>query len=479
MTEEGLPKVKASAFLKAGSSAVVSQAIAFLLLPFLFRLYGPSDFGAWATIQAVVMATASLGLLRYDLAVVTEKNEDHARLLFWLCMALGLVVASAAAIAGGVWASTTRSTYLTLPTFGIGSLWLTMAVVNQPVQAWLLRHGRFGAAALTVVIATAGTNIGQLLAATIWPDHRGLIAGSAVGATLGSLAGLVICRSGNLPWMTVNWGDAGEMLVKHRRFVQFSLPFTVLSLARERAPVLILSLFAPAAVVGIYSQAWRLVHLPAGLTSGALRPVVFHAAARSGLPAVDSLVQRIIAGMALICAPWLGLAMSQHEFLFALLLGEEWKGAGVYAALLAVPAVLFMLTNWLDRLLDVAQRQDMNLKLEVVAAVLSVGAFWIVLSLNASLAVVTAVQASALAASYCLVLFVVYRICGFPLRPLVRTLVLSALLASSVFAVTFWTAEHYGAVTAVIAGSVVAATLSVAAALLLLRSLLVAFAQAR
>jgi O-antigen/teichoic acid export membrane protein len=468
---------RALAFVKAGSSAVISQAAAFLLLPFLFRIYSPDDFGRWATLQAIVLATAALGVLRYDLAIVTEADDEQAGLLFWGCVVLGVGVTVVAVSLGGWWAVQADPGAWDFLTLGLCAAWLLTAVMNQPLQAWLLRNGRFGAAAVTIIAATAGANLGQLVMAIWHTDHRGLIAGSALGAMAGSLLAVAFCFATPPRWGGLS--GLGAVLNRHRRFAIYSLPFTILSLARERAPVLILAALGTAAQVGAYSQAWRLVHIPSGLASSALRPVVFHAAARAGAPSVGGLVQQLIAGMALLAAPWLGVIVVEPELLFELALGEAWREAGVFAGVLGVPALLFMLTNWLDRLLDVVHRQDVNLKLEVVAALPSVGGFAAILWAGASLEAATLVQSISLVLAYLMVLAIAYRLCGYPLRPLIGSLVAATALAGATGIVTAGVASWGGGLAGLVAGAAAALVLSAAIGLRMLRPMLAAIASAK
>ena len=57
---------------------MLSQAIALATVPVLFRLYTPQDFGMWATVQAMAMMAGSLVSLRFDLALVLERNFELA-----------------------------------------------------------------------------------------------------------------------------------------------------------------------------------------------------------------------------------------------------------------------------------------------------------------------------------------------------------------------------------------------------------------
>ena len=70
---------------------MLSQGLALAAVPLLFRLYTPQDFGMWATVQAITMIAGSLVSLRFDLALVLERNLELACPLFYAI--IGVVVA--------------------------------------------------------------------------------------------------------------------------------------------------------------------------------------------------------------------------------------------------------------------------------------------------------------------------------------------------------------------------------------------------
>ena len=131
-------------------------------------------------------------------------------------------------------------------------------------------------------------------------------------------------------WRWLTFGETSRLLSQHRRFPQFSLPFTVLSLMRDRAPIFIIGAFSPPALVGLYSQAWRLTHFPSGLTSAALRPVFFHRTATEGLAAQGKAVDRFVRWLLLASSPWIGFVAFGNDALFNLLLGESMAGRGSF-----------------------------------------------------------------------------------------------------------------------------------------------------
>jgi len=207
----------------------------------------------------------------------------------------------------------------------------------------------------------------------------------------------------------------------------------VLSLLRERAPIFIIGAFGPPALVGLYSQAWRLTHFPSGLTSAALRPVFFHRTASEGLAAQGKAVDRFVRWLLLASSPWIGFVAFGNDALFNLLLGGQWQGAGHLAAVLVLPAALFTITNWMDRLLDAVGRQDVNLKVEMVAGLGSVGVLWVVLAAGGSLTLAVVLQSGTLVLSYVGFIWICYGIAGWPRWGLVVSLCGACAIGGSMY----------------------------------------------
>jgi hypothetical protein len=197
----------------------------------------------------------------------------------------------------------------------------------------------------------------------------------------------------------------------------------VLSLVRERGPVIIIAGLQTPLLVGIYSQAWRLTHVPSGLTSAALRPVFFHRAATQGLSMQNKPVNRIVCLLLTACSPWIGLIVFGHSTLFEILFGAQWIETGRLSAILVVPAALFVVTNWMDRLLDVAGRQDINLRTELVVGLGSSGVLGGTLAAGGSLTLAVALQSVVLTVAYIWFLWVCYGVAGWPRSLLAASLV--------------------------------------------------------
>jgi O-antigen/teichoic acid export membrane protein len=392
--------------------------LAFATLPFLSRQYGPEVFGQWAMMMAAVMIIGSLSTLRYELAIVKERDAKFAAHLFWCGMLLGLVIVAIISMIVFFVVNFKYDWLYSRLEMALCAIWAVVIVVHQYLSGWALRHGRFGLNSQSIVVNTAITNAFHVGLGFASASSTSLIAGNMLGQMCATLVLATSFYQHKPTWPARGIADAIWVLRRHRRFVFFSMPYTALSMARERLPLFMLAAYMPAALLGQYSQAWRLVHLPVSLSGSALRPIVFHSAAEHGIASSEHTLRRLFALIIVIGTPTIGFFLTQPAAIFAFVLGPEWRQSGIYAALLVVPAFLFTLTNWLDRVLDVANRQDLNLKLELAVVLLFALPMAIGLSGGCNYEIAVAIQAVGLSVGYLLVLYHVHKACAFDMRPL-------------------------------------------------------------
>jgi|SRR5262245_25927490 len=468
-------EVSLTSFIKAGAGTLISQCITFACLPILFRLYAPEHFAPWALALAVASFAGGVATLRYELAVVVERDHLDASALFWLSMALAVVL-------GGIAAAALSAPALQVRLFGSvretglgGALttWLMLVALTQVVSGWSLHCGAFSAVSLGQVGNAIATNAVQLAGGFIAPDGRWLILGSILGqATLLVLTGWLTLRRSRAPaWPGTCVARIKRLAARHWRFPVFSTPYTFCSIARDRGPILVLGSFASGTDVGLYSQAWRILNAPVGISSSAVRPVVFHAAAKHGLAAQEAHVGRILAAFVVLGAPWLAIFAFHAGDIFALVLGESWRGAGPLAALMIVPVFLLALSNWFDRFFDLTGRQEVNLVVEFATAAASTGALAVAFAAGAGVPTAVAIQCAVLAVSEAVLIVLAYRVAGFRLRILGR-LVLMGVAIAAAFAIGLRMTDAWMAsASIVLAASIVAITVGGFAAWPLLRGM--------
>lgn len=422
--------MKLRAYINAGMGSAGAQIISLICLPFLTRLYLPADFAPWALGLAFVVFLGAVATLRYDLALVVEREAPDASALFWLLLISSLVV-FACAVLGMVLAANAgwlfRESQIAGSMYLVGA-WLLLFMLTQIWSGWHLHHGAFLIISIAQLGSAVAMNTIQFYGAMA---HDGggfwLVAGSIGGQIVALVVFLVSGLRTDMRPMRFSAcaHRIRSMAWKHRRFVQYSLPYTFFGAIRDRLPVLILGFWSSSRELGLFSQAWRLSNVPAGLTGSAIRPVLFHGAAEHGLAVLESQIGRILTLLVLLGTPLLAVLAHRPEDIFGFVLGERWREIGPILAIMAFPALAFSLSNWMDRLLDATGKQHLNLWTEMACSLSSTLGLVLLLISGAGLLWAVVTQSALLTLNYLFFVYLTYRIAGYDRRVLMRLLILA------------------------------------------------------
>jgi O-antigen/teichoic acid export membrane protein len=111
----------------------------------------------------------------------------------------------------------------------------------------------------------------------------------------------------------------------------------------------------------------RSTFLPVSLAAGAINVVFFQRASTEfDREALEGLVRRVLRLQVWLGVPLTVFFTANAVTIFAFVFGAGWQEAGAFAALLAPPSFLVLLTSWLDRIYDVLGRQKVRLVLELI-----------------------------------------------------------------------------------------------------------------
>jgi O-antigen/teichoic acid export membrane protein len=391
----------------------------------------------------------SIATLRYDLAVVTERDLLGASALFWLVALVSLMVFAVASVCLVALGQMDFLPASMQADDGVGLivLWLFFFVVSQIFMVWRLRNAEFFQISVAQFANASIASILQIYGGMV-------LGGGAYWLILGSIAGQFAAlsiflagsfRTGGRPaGLCECYDQMREMALKHRRFVQYTLPYTVFGAIRDRVPVMLVGVLATGREFGLYSQAWRLANVPAGLTGSIVRPVLFQSAAERGLASLESPVKRILMVVVLSGAPMLAALVYRSEHIFGWVLGEQWREIGPYMAALAFPALAFSLSNWMDRMLDTAGKQHLNLVAEMVCGISSTLGLALVLMSDAGLYRALVLQSVLLTLNYLFFVYLTFCVAGYARSFLLYLALLAVLVFGACMLLLQWLLPNLG-----------------------------------
>jgi len=398
---------------------VLSQVFTAATMPVLSRIYNPLAYGVWAVFMSAALIVAAVATFRYELAVVLP--EDHGDGLNLLLV--GLLSTLAVSLLVLILLPFLCSVFLdrSLAAELHGWLWLlplqvAAAGAFASLSAWLVRTQEFFWYSITQTFLPISSILAQICLGVLWTGSAiGLILGSVIGQ-VAALAWLSRTALKKIPFsdlQVLSWSKMAELSWKYRVYPIFMTPYTLVGALRERVVYLILGRFGSKGEAGYYSLSARLVNMPNSLLSSSLRPVFFQEASGRDYPRLEATVANVMKLMVIVVVPFWALFLFHAPSLFALFFGEPWREAGVYAAILSVPAIPSLLGNWLDRTFDVVGRQRLAFTLETIFAAVSITALLSGIWYFQSILVAVSMQSAVMTVYYLLWLAVVFKILRF------------------------------------------------------------------
>jgi O-antigen/teichoic acid export membrane protein len=376
-----LPKGKFArsvAVMTAGTA--LGQGLVLASAPLLTRLYTPADFGVLAVYGSIVSLVAVVGALRYELAIALPEDDESAANLLLLALILVMLISLLAGL--GVWLLADQLVRLVNTAALKPYLWLVpLGVLGtgiyEALTFWAVRKKAFTTIARTRFTQSAGQVLTQTILGLLKLGPVGLLLGQVVGKTGGS--GTLATLAWKHDRESIKRISASGMCraaLRYRRFPMLSSSTAVLNYSGLYLPPILLAAFYGPQVAGWFLLGQRVIGLPMMVVGKSVSDVYMGEAAqlvRTDPHALERLFTKTAKRLTLIGAPPLLVLGLIAPWVFALVFGEGWREAGVYAQLMAVAFLAQFVTTPLETTFAVTERQDLGLARHTIRLVLVVG----------------------------------------------------------------------------------------------------------
>jgi O-antigen/teichoic acid export membrane protein len=167
-------------------------------------------------------------------------------------------------------------------------------------------------------------------------------------------------------------GRLRSVAALHRRFPFYALPAALLNSVSVQAPVVVLAALFEATVVGWFSITVRVLQVPGTIIGNAVGQVFYARVSRSDLVARAETTSMVYRSLVVVGTGPIVLLVVGGANAFALVFGEAWRGAGLYAAWLAPWLMLVLVSSPLSTLVFVADRQRTELGFQTLLLVMRI-----------------------------------------------------------------------------------------------------------
>jgi O-antigen/teichoic acid export membrane protein len=346
------------------SGAALGQAVALLATPVLSRLYSPAEFGAYASLIAMVTIAATAGSLRLESAVSIASAGDERSLVgasAWASLVAGLACAA-------LMSATRHEAISSHPLAGsllvIFLVWVT--AMYTVLIAYSLRSLQYSVVARGSALQTLGMVGGQLAVSRWIKSAVGLAAGMAIGRSIGvaSMAWESQLLKGRekqaKPKLSV-------ILTQYWRFPVVFMPSALLNVLGTQLPILLVTRVHGTESAGNLAQALSVGAIPAALVGSAISSVVMaEMAARVRAGELDQRARYIRISKALLPLGivWFLLLITAGPPLLPIVLGSQWSESGRYLAALAVTAATGLVVSPVSVVFVLYERALLNILLD-------------------------------------------------------------------------------------------------------------------
>ena len=355
-----------------------AQALTVLALPFVTRLYTPSDFSVLAVFASILSIISVAACLRLELAIPMPEYDNDAANLFAVALCASAVVALLSGLVVYFWPAQIIDLvgqpglrpYLWLLPFGI---WLTSSY--SAMQFWTTRKKRFGLIAKTRMsqaVGGTGTQIGLGFGGF---TPMGLLLGQVINSGAGFFGlGRNAMREDGAALKSINLQGMRQMFQRYDRFPKFSTFESFANTASSQLPVILIAALSVGPEAGYLILAMRAMAIPLGLIGGAVSQVYLSRAAdefREGR--LTQFTLRVINGLFKSGVGPLLLIGAVSPIIFPLIFGEKWQRAGELVAWMTPWFLMQFLTSPISMAFHVTGHQRLVLLVQLVGLVLRVG----------------------------------------------------------------------------------------------------------
>lgn len=374
--------------------SVIAQAVGFLVLPVLSRLFAPEAFGAYQLFQSVLAILMVMASMRFEVALLRAADEAELRALLRLCFLVTLLVSALVALAGLIVAlawSGAGALPFGLWLFPIGLLAGGMA---QFLTYVVTRESAFSVSANSKVGQSAAYSAVGLAIGAIAPLTSGIILADVAGRF--ALAGLLLgwtWRRHRALFAPVSRSELAAVARKFREYPFISVPGGLVNaLGGVLTPMMIYASFS-AFVSGQFGLVERSLTIPTALVVTAVSQVYmagFAEAIRQPGDAALAQFRKVVRSMALLSIPPALILMAFGPTLFVTVFGDRWLLAGEFARIMAPAYALLLVSGAVNMTIMLLGRQKLQMAWEIgrLAAMVAVWTAVPILALPAKTAVI-------------------------------------------------------------------------------------------
>lgn len=327
--------IKNVAILITGTS--IAQAIPIAISPILTRLYDPESFGELMLYLSIISIISVIATGRYELAIVQSKSIEEAKVLVFVSFGILSIVSIIILLIVflynffdlNYWRKEVINNCLYLipiSIFLVGSF----NILNY----WFLYLNKYEQISRSKAYQSINISFFQIICS--FSKSIGLIIGQVIGQLF-----IVLYMWRELSKEEKFFFYKMDLCLKYIKYYKempcYSMPGAFADNLSLQMPILVINKYFDTYITGMFGLTFRILSLPSALLSRSISQVLYKRINTSiGLNGLVHFLIKLFFLLILIYSPIVIVIWMYGEEIFAIVFGEGWRQAGLFAQILVI-----------------------------------------------------------------------------------------------------------------------------------------------
>ena len=354
------------------SGTLMAQALMFVFIPILTRIYTPTEFGLYSLFFLISSMIGDVSSLRYEQAIVLPKSDRDAQTLVFLSVIITFIITTIVTLAIILFYDFFLDYFNGLD-YLVWLLPLSILILGltQIFDTYSTRR-EFYKKIATVRVVESVTTI-----STQW-SSRYLFAldGLIVGKLISNFFVLYQFVYFHIKKQTIGVKYLTKRRLKanikrHNSFPKYFAFSSLLNSFSQNIPVFLLSMLFSPAIAGFYGLTARVMQVPILLISGSTRRVFYQKASKmyANRESIREIYIKTTIGLIkLFIAPLLIILFFGEE-IFVFIFSKEWAESGIIAQITIIWFLFAFISSPTSMIYNILSLQKRLLQLQIVTTI--------------------------------------------------------------------------------------------------------------
>lgn len=360
------------------TGTTIAQAIPIAISPILTRLYTPEEFGVFALYFSIVSIIAIFATGRYEQAIMLPvKDRDASNIVM-----LAMIITTTVSIFTLIFLIVLDVFFLKyMPQSEVYRLLYLIPIsimltgYYQTLNYWLNRRKKYKTIMSNRVWQSTTTGLLNIGFGKFPIIPNGLVISSVFAQFIATSRYMfIIFNKKDIQLNQIDKHTIISQAKKYKDFPKFSTFANGTETLTSNLPNILFTTLYSSTIVGFYSLARRVIGIPISVVGGAIGDVFFQRASeeyKKNGECNKLYVNTFLVLVAISVIPFI-LLFIYSPILFSYVFGEEWEIAGLYCRYLTVPFFLQFITSPLSNMFIIAEKQKLELKVQIIVLILTV-----------------------------------------------------------------------------------------------------------